>query len=150
MLRFLFSPGFQGLCPVFDSILELDYRAEHGPLASPFSCPATSFWGRPVESGICGAQFLLIQSKAETERAEDQRTGISSLVLCPQALCSWNIGPAWVPCPLWCGGTGDDSIGRISWGRDWTVTLIMSLTLNKPVRSLSEQSLNGVGKESKN
>lgn len=50
---------------------------------------------------------------------------------------------------------GDNFIGRIFWGRDWTVTLrmgssIMSLTLNKPVRSLSEERLNGVGKESKN
>ena len=84
MLGFCSSPCFLGLCPsVFGSIFKLDYMAEHWPLASPFSCPATSFQGRPAEPRTCGAQFLVIQSKAGAGRAKDQRTGTTSLVMCP-------------------------------------------------------------------
>lgn len=167
------------------------FMVGHWPLASPSSCPATSHqclpWAaasqKPVEPGTCGAQSLLIQSKAGAARRKDQRTGTPWWVMCPQALCPGNIDPAWVTYSLSSGGIGDDLFDRISWSGEWTVTprmgcwqqnvvafplylltkykclmgqqllaglSISSLPLNKPVRSLSEQGLNGWVRKARN
>lgn len=156
MLGVFFSPCFLHLCPsVLDSILQLDYMAENWPLASPFSCPATSCQWRLAEPETCGARFLWSRVKQGQEEKRSQEPAYLPWPRAHRHLYSGSTGPDWVPYPLWGRGMRDDLVDRISWSGEWTVTLrmhssIISLTLNEPVRALSEQSLNAVDKESKN